>query len=213
MRHRYPTLLAVLFLFGLTPLLPSMGYRPVIVVIAFVAVLSLGALAVARHRRQRWFVGGLGVTALALEIGGAGVTHPAYVALEHVTFLAFLMFVALTMLRDVLRTRRVGADAISGSLCVYILLGIAWAVAYEWLAVVDPDAFRFPSDVPDPEAFFYFSFVTLTTLGYGDITPATPEARGARLDGGDRRPDLPGRPRRSSRRPPARLGDRLRDRR
>jgi hypothetical protein len=60
----------------------------------------------------------------------------------------------------------------------YLLLGLAWALAYDIVALVAPGAFSAPSAVEARKGrFIYFSFVTLSTLGYGDMTPVHPVAR------------------------------------
>ncbi|MCP3916262.1 MAG: two pore domain potassium channel family protein [bacterium] len=75
-------------------------------------------------------------------------------------------------------------DTIAGSLCAYMLLGYLWAVLYSMIEAVQPGAFRLLDEsermVFEGESSIvsiYFSFVTLTTPGYGDVTPVTPIAR------------------------------------
>jgi hypothetical protein len=78
---------------------------------------------------------------------------------------------------SVMRSHRPVGDRIVGSICVYILIGLGWASLYEVLDGVIPGSFRFPADTawlaPGVLRYRYFSFVTLATLGYGDITPVT----------------------------------------
>jgi hypothetical protein len=80
----------------------------------------------------------------------------------------------------VMRRTRPVPDRIVGAICVYILIGLAWAKGYEILDGLLPGSFRFPADTawatPGPDRYMYLSFVTLATLGYGDITPMTPLA-------------------------------------
>jgi hypothetical protein len=68
---------------------------------------------------------------------------------------------------------------IQGAVAVYLLLGLAWASAYELLSLRHPDAFTGAAGSGEGagENWLYFSFVTLTTMGYGDITPVHPAAR------------------------------------
>jgi hypothetical protein len=67
---------------------------------------------------------------------------------------------------------------IQGAVAGYLLLGMIWAYAYSLVALLRPDAFSGPVSPSDgPRAFYYFSFVTLTTLGYGDVLPVHPAAR------------------------------------
>jgi hypothetical protein len=97
-----------------------------------------------------------------------------------------LMYVGLllaTLVLQVFRAGPVTLHRISGAIVVYLLLGALWALLYQLLFLSIPQAFRFPEDFTagHPDAllrhFMYFSFITLTTTGYGDITPVHPVAR------------------------------------
>jgi len=61
----------------------------------------------------------------------------------------------------------------------YLLLGLAWAGAYEWVALRDPSAFAgaIGASGGGDGPWIYYSLVTLTTMGYGDILPVSPVAR------------------------------------
>jgi len=78
---------------------------------------------------------------------------------------------------SVMRPHRSVGDRIVGAICVYVLIGLGWASVYETLDGVIPGSFRFPADTawvtPGPLRYRYVSFVTLATLGYGDVTPVT----------------------------------------
>jgi voltage-gated potassium channel len=78
---------------------------------------------------------------------------------------------------SVMRPHRPVGDRIVGAICVYLLIGLGCASVYETLDGVIPGSFRFPADTawstPGTIRYRYFSFVTLATLGYGDVTPVT----------------------------------------
>jgi voltage-gated potassium channel len=78
---------------------------------------------------------------------------------------------------SVMQPHRPVGDRIVGAICVYVLIGLGWASVFETLDGVMPGSFRFPADTdwvtPSPLRYRYFSFVTLATLGYGDVTPVT----------------------------------------
>jgi len=78
---------------------------------------------------------------------------------------------------SVMRSHRSVGDRIVGAICVYVLIGLGWAAIYETLDGVVPGSFRFPADTswatPGEFRYRYFSFITLATVGYGDITPVT----------------------------------------
>jgi len=98
--------------------------------------------------------------------------------------LAMLALALLTtfVLRHVFRAGAITGDRIRGAILAYLLLGLFWCVAYQLLDYVSPGTFHFPerrSISPGRlnHELVYFSFVTLTTVGYGDITPVLPIAR------------------------------------
>jgi voltage-gated potassium channel len=82
----------------------------------------------------------------------------------------------------VIKTRVATVDALYGAICVFLLFGLAWALSYWAIHTASPTAFSFPNEGTtlaasdslqntDFSQFIYFSFVTMTTLGYGDIAP------------------------------------------
>ncbi len=89
----------------------------------------------------------------------------------------FLLFVAASVLRQVLNSKRVTEDTLLGSVCAYILLGLAFGSAYEAVEFFSPGAIAGIDANAAGRVFStvtYFSFVTLTTLGYGDLYPVHP---------------------------------------
>jgi Ion channel len=82
---------------------------------------------------------------------------------------------ALVALVKVLRPGTITSHRIQGAVAVYLLFGLAWASAYEWTALTHPDSFN--GSPASGASWIYYSFVTLTTMGYGDITPVHPVAR------------------------------------
>ena len=96
--------------------------------------------------------------------------------------LIFIGFVVANILYFILRAPRVDIEVICAGISVYLLIGLLWSMAYKLLGTVSPDAFVF-TNVPNAEQemtsfnSFYFSFSTLSSVGYGDITPASKVAR------------------------------------
>ena len=105
--------------------------------------------------------------------------------LRFVASFFFLGFTAAILLKSIVRRDEVTPNAILGSICVYLLLGLMWALGYYGLMLVDANSFDVPvppsndtTDLsPTLATLLYFSFVTMSTLGYGDITPQTDVAR------------------------------------
>jgi voltage-gated potassium channel Kch len=97
-------------------------------------------------------------------------------------FLLLTFFVSAAWLvgKRVLLTGEVDLNIITGSVALYLILGFIWAILYTFLVQLSPEAIR----GVEPEnwthslsTMTYFSLVTLTTLGYGDISPITPIAK------------------------------------
>lgn len=92
--------------------------------------------------------------------------------------LILVFYTAYFVISSFFRTREVTAEVIVAALNFYLVLGFGWGVLYEMAAVYNPDAFAFSTDSGDRASqLLYYSFVTLTTLGYGDVTPMTPTAQ------------------------------------
>ena len=110
-----------------------------------------------------------------LSAGQVQLVTPAMRAA--VALLATVLLVAVVG-RRVFAGGRITMDRIMGAIALYLMLGILWAIAYEIVALRDHAAFSGASDQARGwERWFYFSFTTLTTVGYGDITPLARAAR------------------------------------
>ena len=83
------------------------------------------------------------------------------------------------ILKRVFAHRTVTAQTILGAICVYVYLGLIFAFAFGFIDSVTSEPFFAQGSTIAPGRFTYFSFVTLTTLGYGDMLPMTPIAQTA----------------------------------
>ena len=103
------------------------------------------------------------------------------------SFAVGALFLAMTLVmvfRAVLRAPHVTGDSVMGAVAVYLLIGFMWANLYAFVEFSEPGSFNFPAYaradnrplIPE-HTFGYYSFVTLTTLGFGDVTPITLRAR------------------------------------
>jgi hypothetical protein len=98
-------------------------------------------------------------------------------ALSVITQLLYVRIVLLVMFRQ----GPVSWSRIQGGICAYLLIGMAWASAFDLVEQVRPGAFHFVSEPVNADQLasklIYFSFATLTTVGYGDVLPVHPYAR------------------------------------
>lgn len=98
--------------------------------------------------------------------------------------LAFMFYMQLNIkiLHTVIKSPQINWDILCGAISVYLLLGMNWTLIYTFLDLLNPNSFTIHTHIGEDgiignKEFFFFSFVTLTTLGYGDILPLTVPAR------------------------------------
>jgi hypothetical protein len=123
----------------------------------------------------------LGIPALVFAWLGRGETTGPATAIRYLIFDLLLLQVFVLMLRAVLRSQRVTRESVQLGLSCYLLLGLLWAAAYATLELLQPGSLSITPGLPAAAVYgqaSYYSFVTLTTVGYGDILPVTPVARG-----------------------------------
>jgi hypothetical protein len=92
----------------------------------------------------------------------------------------FLLLAIFNAFRQIAVGNDINPNRIVGAVCVYLLLGVIWSIAYSVLEYMQPGSFKGLTELVSPASdldWIYFSFVTITTLGYGDITPLTQTAR------------------------------------
>lgn len=96
-----------------------------------------------------------------------------------VIYLVFLTIVGMVSLRQVLFSPVVDANRLVGAVCVYLIIGMIFALLYYWLAALRPDSFVGApvGDALDVWDFLYYSYDMLTTLGDRNISPVLPLAR------------------------------------
>ena len=170
-------LLLALFPYLEKPGLPTLLFR-LLAVVAFVS----GVYAVSEKRAQ--WITGLVLAVLAGVLNALFAFRPeSQLAVPTlVTTILFLAYTLVMVLRAVLRAETVTRDTIYGALSVYLLMAILWGTAYMLLETLHPGALAVnsthdPNHRIDWSDCMFYSFVTLTSLGYGDILPAAPHSR------------------------------------
>ena len=90
---------------------------------------------------------------------------------------ALVLIAPVVILNRILRHETVGLETILGAICVYVLIAIAFAGIYAGVNDAEPSGFFAQQVTPTNVDFLYFSFVTITTVGYGDLTAGTSTGR------------------------------------
>jgi hypothetical protein len=183
--HRYSVaefLIALVVAFIGLPFIEPFDKDKHIEVILMTLVLVSGVLAVGGRRRTLI----LGVILALPALTGKWINHywPELASVEffYIARLVFLVFLIWEFLRFILRAPRVNSEVICAGMSVYLLLGLMWMFAYLLVARAVPDAFAFTAGPAAGQSLhlhnaFYFSFITLSTVGYGDIIPVSNVAR------------------------------------
>ena len=170
--------LAALVAMIIVPALMPVGLPGRLLVDAlFSLILVSGAAALTYRRRSALIVSGIAIVALLVR--WASFVSPApglAVSREIFTFVSLAALCGVT-LALVLQPGPVTTRRIEGAISVYLLLGFTWAQGYELVALWHPGAFVGAVQGRDSNPWTYYSFVTLTTMGYGDIMPVHPLAR------------------------------------
>ncbi len=158
-----------LAIFTSSPLVPLLYSVPLIVGVW--SLLGVG----------HWFAVGVALTiagSLAAIVNLMFAVPFATFILE-VIYFVFLVVVGVIALRQVLFARVIDANRLVGAVCVYLILGMIFALLCYWLAALRPGSFLVvpAADTPQIWDFVYYSFDTITTLGDRNITPVMPLAR------------------------------------
>src|SRR5437588_8371418 len=175
-------LIALALFFIWAPFVEEIEGGELIVSGLFSLVLLAGIVAVADRKRVLVIAIVLAIPAIA----GRWINHfrpdlaPPAVFLT--AGLVLIAFVVANLLCFVLRAPSVNVEVLCASISAYLMLGLIWTMAYWLVEQLTPGAFAFNTTTGTKETMegfnaFYFSFVTLSTVGYGDITPVSKVAR------------------------------------
>lgn len=170
--------LLIVIIFVLPVLLSPGPAGRLVVDVAFSALVVAGTFTAAQSRGVRFSVAVFAVVTLLLRWAAAGAPAGALAIAREASTLAMLLVFALVVAARAYRRGPVNFHRIQGAVAVLLLLGLVWANAYALLHLIHPEAFSGAvGNAPGALTWIYYSFVTLTTMGYGDITPVHPVAR------------------------------------
>ncbi len=175
-------LITLVALVGIYPLITTRGAGGFSLTLFLIVTLLTGALVLSNNRVNQAvsiFSGSLMVIAGILN----DYLHPSelLVALSYLSGAIFFLHVSWVLIHDIFSYhKKVAAGLLYGAISVYLLIGIGFAFSFSLIELIHPDSFRgviketgFGSTFT---SMLYFSFITLTTLGYGDISPLTRQA-------------------------------------
>jgi hypothetical protein len=187
LRWRYRILLATLLLVLVVQPL-SFGFStPPQLFDAFLLLVTVALLlSFCPDKNQRRVALAFGIPTGLLSLGGhLFAAHNTVVLIGHGVAVVFYFWAAVLIVASLFRSRALALDSICGAIAGYLLLGMAWAVLYSLLDTVWPGSFDIGNRLAEQlhggdsriHLFTYYSFITLTTVGYGDVNPLSLPAR------------------------------------
>jgi hypothetical protein len=148
----------------------------------FSLLLVAGVLTVVQHRTLQWTSGIFVLLAIAVRWAGIVLAKPAFLFWNGVLTLLSTLAFLLIILWWVYREGPVTGHRVRGAVAGYLLLALCFSLAYDLIEYVHPGSFTLPLGGTQAiqarsASFLYFSVVTLTTVGFGDIAAVHPVAR------------------------------------
>ncbi len=195
LRHRFAVLLSALALLLIgAPLVPVLGpglhprLASLIVPLLFTVMLLSVVLAVSRTRATEIIALSLAIPTVILQGLQPWLASDGLAMAGHIFGMLFLAYAIAIIMKRLFTDRRISGDMICASLCVYLLFGVLCALVYSLIFYLDSTSFAFSfteaNNVQHMQfggertfVAIYYSFVTMSTLGYGDIVPTSSVAR------------------------------------
>ena len=182
MRSRERFFILICLLLGLLVLVPIFNRYVVarIFMDIFISAIAISMVFTISHNK-RYVIAGLSLALVMLVSLWLQyfIPNKAIDAVGMLTGVFFIGLVISSFLGFMIKSADVNLEVIYMAILLYLLAALMWAFIYAFLELVDPASFNI--DVDHPQEYFlvfqYYSFVTITTLGYGDITPVTEVAK------------------------------------
>jgi voltage-gated potassium channel len=178
-RHAFPHLFFALLAFTvLAPLATGSPVQRYVYLGLTLAVLITGIRLSWFVPRTRWATIALAVPAISAAALGLSQARNPFESFLLVFTASFFILLTVRLLYKIVHDTVVTADTLYGAASIYLFIGITWALVYFIISRLEPGAFYFNATrsadvIGGWPSFVYFSFVTLSTVGYGDITPAS----------------------------------------
>lgn len=184
--YRYSTLfVSLLFFFVIMPFFDQGDYVQITTEIALIGILVLFVYLVSHKRRIFLIAISLAIPAILGTLGDIVFRKPVLETVGLIFTCIFMGYVLWVFFLNLFQSQKVDTNMIYGAVCIYLLMAIEWGLIYALLEASVPGSFNFgetSSMVPVTDDFMirnmvYYSFISLTTTGYGDIVPLTQAAR------------------------------------
>ena len=179
-KNRFLYLLIFIFiLIAIQPLDAVIGNVGIVLEVLTTAIL-VSAIYTVSHKKFHFIFGLLLALPTLVSMWLTQIYKTTWLALSGNFFgMIFFGFIIITILTLIFNRNEITRDLIAGAAAVYLLMAVVWTYAYQLIEIIQPGSFSFAqSQSSGSQApFLYYSFVTMTTLGYGDVTPSSTAAK------------------------------------
>jgi hypothetical protein len=171
----------ILIIFVILPLAGLGLLGKFVVDIVLTLLMIAGVIATQRSLALKIFIGSLTIGGLIFHWTNVYVLSQGHPELDALLLLFCLFAFVIITLLQLFRPGPINLQRVLGAVAAYLLIGLMWSYAYRLTDLKIPGSLRFVGSFADGEApmsrYVYFSFTTLTTIGYGDVLPAHPLSR------------------------------------
>jgi hypothetical protein len=173
-RERFLILMGLIMaLLVLGPILEQFVANRILIDI-FLTAIVLSMLYIVTHKRRLVPFGVLLAVVMLIALWlKYFYNYEVFAAASMIIGVLFTVVVTAHTLAFIIKSETISRELIYAAMLVYLLVAQLWALVYTFLDLIDPASFNLPQGQADFLLFEYYSFVTLTTLGYGDITPVS----------------------------------------
>jgi hypothetical protein len=171
-------LLSLLLVILLNPVLDHGDWRRLVLgVLMFIPVI-LSTVSLSQIKVRMWPVVSLMLGVVVFTVASNTFANRVLHAIRWGFLAAFFAFTAARLFSHLQNSRSVSQADLHTAVSIYLLLGATWAALYGVMEALHPGSFQLGGHLTDRQSdLIYFSLVTLSTIGYGDIVPLTGEAR------------------------------------
>jgi len=152
----------------------TMSFKPALPFVFLLVMLAIFRTII-EDNKEFYILSGIKIASFILDMMAHFHLVSTFENTIHVSarFIQIILMIVIVvhLIKWLFSVDKVDADTVKGGICVYMLLGILWMALYRFVYEIDPHSFSV--QFGQAWEFLYFSFTTLTTVGYGDITPVS----------------------------------------
>lgn len=178
-QSRFFILMVLILLMIMLPPFLDVFFETQVIMDVFMTIIIIDIILAVKMKRSHAIIASILVLPLLFSIWSVYFVKFSPISIFNGIFGAlFFGYTVLSVLRILRKSTEVKRETIFAAIVAYLMIALMWSFIYFTLELVSPGSFSFP-DTPMRGfimRFEYFSFVTITTLGYGDITPLTDQA-------------------------------------